>query len=221
MRARALERGWEVIGVEADIYGGADELRRRPQFQAITRHVGAGSVDIVLFYEPGRMARDMGYAFITLELCESNGAQLHFVTREYEPKSDGRLTPQGKLMLSVDVFGNEYERDQKMERARRAKKEMADNGEVIPLGLPAYGYIKQDHGKQGPRYDEDDPPGQRRLRGAADRARARRRSERGRGGPAPLHGRLSPPLHLRRRLGCRRVTGLWYERLSTQRRETP
>ncbi|HEV8637920.1 MAG TPA: recombinase family protein [Chloroflexota bacterium] len=153
MRARALERGWRVVGVEADIYSGADELRRRPQFHAISRAVAQRSADVVLFYEPGRMARDMGYAFITLELCESNGAQLHFVTREYERRPDGRLTPQGKLMLSVDVFGNEYELGQKMERAARAKNDMAEAGELIPVGLPPIGYVKVDRGRQGDRYD--------------------------------------------------------------------
>jgi galactonate dehydratase len=36
------------------------------------------------------------------------------------------------------------------------------------------------------------------------------RYPRWRGGPAPLRGRLPPPLHVRRRPGRRRLSDLWY-----------
>src|SRR4051794_10172584 len=87
MRQHCTERGYEVVDTLADAHSGAD-LWNRPQFKAISKYLQARAVEVVLFYENGRMARDQAYAFIVLELCERHGARLEFVLRDYE-RGDG------------------------------------------------------------------------------------------------------------------------------------
>src|SRR5262245_11770450 len=118
MRRRCAERGYVVAGVLADAESGA-VLWERPQFIELSRRVQAGEVDVVMFYEASRLARDQAYSFIVLETCQRNGARLEFVLRDPERHADGRMTRNGKLLFGFEAWKAEGERDDILERTQR------------------------------------------------------------------------------------------------------
>src|SRR5262245_50427408 len=163
MRRHCAERGWTVAGVLADAHSGAS-LWERPQFKALSARVQAASVDRVLFYETGRLARDQAYAFIVLELCERFGVRLEFVLRDYDRRDDGRLSTLGRFLFGAEAFVAEKERHDILERTSRGKSARIAAGTLIAQGRPPYGYRRVEIVIAEPKWSEAGERLRRQLR---------------------------------------------------------
>lgn len=163
MRERCAALGWEVAGVLPDAYSGAS-LWERPQFKELSARIHAGTADVVLFYEPGRLARDQAYSFIVLELCERLGVRLDFVLREYDRDPDGRISTDGRVSFGLDGYFAEKERKAILRRTAEAKARKYADGELMAQGRPPYGYRRV-----------EEETGEAKWNAAGERVRRRRR----------------------------------------------
>jgi len=106
----------------------------RPGLERLRDLVAQGLIEIVLCYEPDRLARKYAYQVLLLEEFARGGAEVRFV--------HGRQagTPEDELLLQFQGMIAEYERAQIIERTRRGKLHRARTGMVNVLSNAPYGY---------------------------------------------------------------------------------
>lgn len=106
----------------------------RPGLSALRREVRSGTVDLVVVYDPDRLARNLSHQLILTEEIEKHGVRLEFVNFEW------KNTPEGKLFYSLRGAVAEYEREKIKERVLRGKRQKALQGGIVSVPR-AYGYV--------------------------------------------------------------------------------
>ena len=105
----------------------------RPALDALRDKVAEGMLDVVLVYDPDRLARNYLYQMLLVEEFERHNCRLHFVRCPI-----GR-TPDEQLLLQMQGVIAEYERAKIRERTRRGKLHRMRNGELV-TGRRTFGY---------------------------------------------------------------------------------
>lgn len=146
-RKFATARGYTVA--EAHIYrevhtGG--ELWERPQLTAMREAVRRGEVRAVIAYAVDRLSREQAHLFILDDEATRAGAELLFVTEEFDK------TPVGKMVRGVKAFAAEIEREKIKERTLRGKRATVEKGRPLRGPMPLYGYTWR---ADGSGYDPD------------------------------------------------------------------
>jgi site-specific DNA recombinase len=136
-RAFCAERGDQVVGLFSDVYTGA-KYRERPGLSALRERVRAGEVDVVVAYALDRLSRNQAHLAILAEEIEDHGAQLAFVTEDFEDSAVGRF------IRSAKSFAAEIEREKIAERTARGRLARVQSGKLIPGPRPLYGYRWRD-----------------------------------------------------------------------------
>ncbi|MFZ5767416.1 MAG: recombinase family protein, partial [Bacillota bacterium] len=90
-------------------------------------------VDLVVVYDPDRLARNLSHQLLLTEEFEQAGVRLEFVDFEW------RDTPEGKLFYSLRGAIAEYEKEKIKERTVRGKRQKARQGGIMSVPR-AYGY---------------------------------------------------------------------------------
>ena len=94
----------------------------RPGIERVRQLLSRGLVDVVLAYAVDRLSRSQIHIAVLLDDIEKVGANLEFVTEDFEN------TPVGRLILNVRAFAGEVEREKIAERTMRGKRERARSG---------------------------------------------------------------------------------------------
>jgi DNA invertase Pin-like site-specific DNA recombinase len=113
-------------------YSGA--ILVRPGLERLRDLAAEGQIDAALVYSPDRLSRKYAYQILLSEELSRCGVELIFL------KAPAGATPEDQLLLQFQGMIAAYERAQIVERCRRGKKHMAQQGGVNVLSGAPYGY---------------------------------------------------------------------------------
>ena len=134
-RQYARELGYTVAEehVRRETHSGA-ELWERPHLTQIRKTIKAGEVDALIAYAVDRLSREQAHLYILDDECDRAGAELLFVTEQFDK------TPVGKMIRSVKGFAAELEREKIRERMMRGMQSRIQAGKLPGTARPIYGY---------------------------------------------------------------------------------
>lgn len=113
--------------------GVSGEALDRPALNVLREALRAQVPDVVIMYDPDRMARKLSIQLLLTEEITKAGAQLEFV------RFDWQDTPDGRLFYALRGAIAEYEREKILERTVRGKKAKVAAGGIINRPR-TYGY---------------------------------------------------------------------------------
>jgi site-specific DNA recombinase len=131
-RERAIELGASKVQEYAD-EGVSGSLLDRPGLAALRRAVRAKAIDLVVVYDPDRLARRLAYQLLITDEIEASGAKLEFVNFEW------RNTPEGQLFYALRGAVAQYEKEKIRERTMAGRRQKAKEGKM-PNAYCPYGY---------------------------------------------------------------------------------
>lgn len=131
-RKCALELGAGHIEEFVDD-GYSAEFIERPHLTKLREAVKSKKFDLVVFYDPDRMARNLMHQLIIAEEIDKSGAELKFVAVNYDQ------SPDGKFMFGIRGLLAQLEKEKIKERTMRGKRGKAAKGMVISDAKP-FGY---------------------------------------------------------------------------------
>ena len=107
----------------------------RPGIERLRFLLRQGSVDMIVAYAVDRLSRNQNHIGVLFDEVEQAGAQLQFVTENFEDTATGRF------ILAARAFIGEVEREKIAERTMRGKAERARSGKIPQgTGKGCYGY---------------------------------------------------------------------------------
>ena len=134
-RESAESQGFAVSEefIYRETWSGADI--ERPELTRLRNDVKANKVHAVFVHHLDRWSRNPLHALMLVEELQSAGVQLHFVNGTLED------TPEGHLILYVQGFAGQHERERFIERTKLGKDAVARSGR-LPTGTGAglFGY---------------------------------------------------------------------------------
>jgi site-specific DNA recombinase len=113
--------------------GYSGEFLDRPGIEQLRAGLRSKSFDIVICYDPDRLARKLAHQLILTDEIEKSGAKLQFVNVTFEQ------SPEGKLFYSIRGAVAEFEKEKIRERTTGGKKRKALGGKLTFMDKP-YGY---------------------------------------------------------------------------------
>lgn len=113
--------------------GYSAEFIERPELTRLREAVKVKKFNLVVFYDPDRMARNLMHQLIIAEEIDKSGAELKFVVVNYDQ------SPDGKFMFGIRGLLAQLEKEKIKERTMRGKRGKATNGKVISDTKP-FGY---------------------------------------------------------------------------------
>ncbi len=144
IRAYCAERGWQVDEREfqRETHTGA-ELFERPALTRLREAIKAKRIDAVVCYAVDRLSRDPYHLALLITEAEHAGVAIHFVTETLD------ATPIGRLILQVQGFAAQMEREKLRERSMRGKRAILHAGRLVGSGTHLYGYRNdKEHGRR-------------------------------------------------------------------------
>ncbi|SFM14348.1 recombinase family protein [Pelosinus propionicus] len=123
-RVKANEFGaTEIIEFIDDGYSG--EYLDRPAMNNLRSEVSEKKINLVMVYDPDRLARNLAHQLIITDEIEKSGAQLKFVSVTFERSAEG------KLFYSLRGAVAEFEKAKILERSLRGKKGKLKTGKLL------------------------------------------------------------------------------------------
>ncbi len=122
--------------IEAEIYkddGYSGEFLERPALERLRNGLYGKSINHVIVYDPDRLSRKLSHMLLLADEIKTAGAELHFITGDYDASSEG------KLFFSLRGAIAEFEKDKIRERTVRGKRSKALSGKLT-YNDKAYGY---------------------------------------------------------------------------------
>jgi site-specific DNA recombinase len=131
-RQKASELGaTKFVEFIDDGYSG--EYIDRPALTQLRDALEKEEFDMVVIYDPDRLARNLAHQLIITDEIEKSGAKLLFVSVTFEE------SPEGKLFYSMRGAISAYEKEKIKERTTRGKKGKARQGKLVNNGH-CFGY---------------------------------------------------------------------------------
>jgi DNA invertase Pin-like site-specific DNA recombinase len=124
--ALAERNGWELGDVYTDNDLSAYTGKRRPEYARLCADIEAGTVDVVLAWDPDRLHRSPSELETFIDLIESSGARVATVNSGEVDLSSAS----GRMTARVVGAVARHESEHKSERLRRKHVELAENGKV-------------------------------------------------------------------------------------------
>lgn len=131
-RQKASELGASKF-VEFIDDGYSGEYIDRPALTQLRDALERKEIDMVVIYDPDRLARNLAHQLIITDEIEKSGAKLLFVSVTFEE------SPEGKLFYSMRGAISAYEKEKIKERTTRGKKGKARQGKLVNNGR-CFGY---------------------------------------------------------------------------------
>jgi site-specific DNA recombinase len=156
LRSAAKARGYFLdSSMEFIDDGYSGSYLDRPALNRLREAVAAGEVDVILIYDPDRLARNLVHQLVLCESFEKAGVVCQFITAEFQDSPEGRMFFQMK-----GVFAD-YERTKFLDRTRRGRLQKARQG-FVSGGWVSYGYryIRKKPGEKGGSYEVNGPEAQ-------------------------------------------------------------
>ena len=133
--ALAESKGYEVpeTGIYREVWSGSD--LHRPVLDVMLEDVERGKAEAVCIYNPVRLGREPLYNSMIYARLRGAGAKVLFVDGSMED------TPEGRLVLYVQGYAGQQERNQFVTRAMATKKAAAKAGRMpVGTGVGLFGY---------------------------------------------------------------------------------
>jgi DNA invertase Pin-like site-specific DNA recombinase len=111
-------------------------IERRPGLQAIVELADAGAIDVVVYHESSRLARDEELAQWLINRLERRSVRLVNMAK---PDVDYR-TSDGRFLFALDSTLDAYYRRKIGEHIRKGKSELFERG--LPVGMLPFGYSR-------------------------------------------------------------------------------
>ena len=132
LRERVRERGYTVAGEFIDDGWSGGSLER-PALTRLRDAVGQGMVELVLVYDPDRLARDLADLLLLDKEFQKGGVRLETITTEIDGSPEGRMFFQFKGAFA------EYERAIIRRRTMEGRRRKAKEGKLVnPRNLPRW-----------------------------------------------------------------------------------
>jgi len=131
-REKAQKMGATVIEEFLDNESGA--FLERPGLERLRHALKQKYFDIVITKSPDRLSRNITHQLILREEIIKSGAELKFLTFEWQN------TPDGRLLMNVQGVISDYEREVIRERTMMGRRSKVLAGK-IPLNSHVYGYL--------------------------------------------------------------------------------
>ena len=128
-------RGWDVVGVEADISISGYSGKTRPAWERVLDMIRAGQVDVVVAWHMDRMTRSMLDLEKLILLSEEHGVGISTVTGDIDLTTDV-----GRMVARILAAVARAEVERKGARQRRANEQRAAQGIPWRTGFRAFGY---------------------------------------------------------------------------------
>ena len=139
----ATELGAAVVADFADNDSGAEwDL---PGLNALLDAARRHEFDVLLVYDPDRLARNMAKQLVIEEELKRSGVMIQYVTLRLGDSAEDRLLKNVRASIS------EYEREKIRMRTARGRREKAERGQVVGTGPAPYGY-RYLHNEKGRAY---------------------------------------------------------------------
>lgn len=129
--ARARELGATIVRVFRDVCTGS--VLERPGLSELRELVRLRGIDLLVCYDPDRLARNLSHQLLLTEEMDRLGVVLEFVNFEW------KNTPEGRLFYSLRGAIAEYEKEKIRERSARGKIKKAREGKLTH-DPKAFGY---------------------------------------------------------------------------------
>lgn len=133
-KRKAVELGATDFLFYEDSGFGGDDIERPglTEFrEAVRQEIG----NLVVIYDPDRLARKLSHQLLLTEEIEKAGLPLYFVNSDYKD------TPEGKLFYSMRGAFAEYEKEKIKERTERGKKTKLKKGGFVAVPSQTFGFI--------------------------------------------------------------------------------
>jgi site-specific DNA recombinase len=131
-RRYADELGATVVGEYTDQDSGAEwDL---PQLNAMLDAAKRHAFDVLIVYDPDRLARSMAKQLVLEEELKRYGVSIQYVGLRLGDSAEDRLLKNVRASIA------EYEREKTRMRSQRGQREKAERGQVVGAGPAAYGY---------------------------------------------------------------------------------
>lgn len=131
-REKARELGATVIEEFVDNESGA--FLERPGLEKLRHALKQKYFDVVITKSPDRLSRNITHQLILTEEILKSGAQLKFLTFDWQN------TPEGRLLMNMQGVISDYEREVIRERTMMGRRAKVLAGK-IPLNSHVYGYF--------------------------------------------------------------------------------
>lgn len=113
--------------------GYSGEFLDRPALDRLREELRQGIIKNIIVYDPDRLSRNLTNQLLIADDIEKSGAQLMFVTGDYD------CSPEGRLFFSIRGAISAFEKAKIRERTLRGKRAKARQGK-IPINNNPYGF---------------------------------------------------------------------------------
>jgi site-specific DNA recombinase len=114
----------DADSVEEFIDSGSGEFLERPAMDALRAKLKQKAFDVVICYDPDRLARNLAHQLIITDEIEKSGAELKFVSVTFE------RSPEGKLFYSIRGAISSFEKEKIRERTMRGMRGKIAKGKL-------------------------------------------------------------------------------------------
>jgi len=126
----AQESGLKIVGSHNDCLSGITPMRDRPGLMAAYNDAIKHEAKLLIVWDEDRLVRDtLIYAKMRQRLDEV-GIKIDFVL------GGSTLSENDKIITTIKTTFASHEREQFLERTKRAKKRIASNGKVLVFDRP-------------------------------------------------------------------------------------
>lgn len=123
-------------------YSGGD--LDRPALSRLRDAARKGEIELVLVYDPDRLARKLAHQIILAEELEKARVRLEFITTPTDN------TPEGRMFFNLKGVFAEYEKEKIRERTLRGRRQKAREGFIVGGRTPyGYRYVGKPEGEEG------------------------------------------------------------------------
>ncbi len=135
LRERCEREGWVVVReyVGAGESAFTNDMRKRESIRELTRDASQGLFDVLLVHDLSRFARDEELGFAVFNLLAGHGVELVNASNDVDYR-----TPEGRMMLSIDLGLNSYWSRKMSFHIRKSKRERFELG--LHVGDAPFGY---------------------------------------------------------------------------------
>lgn len=133
-RKKAIAEGWSLVMEPIRESHTGFELWQRKKLERIRELIRRREIDVLLCYDPDRLAREQAHVGILYEEPERNGVAIKYVTVDFDN------SPLGKFIRNALAFAAELEREKIRARTWRAITAQAENGRRLAGCKARYGY---------------------------------------------------------------------------------
>lgn len=137
-RKLAELRGWDVVGVEADISISGYSGKTRPGWNRVLDMIRGGEVEVVIAWHMDRMTRSMLDLEKLILLADEHGVGISTVTGDIDLTTDV-----GRMVARILAAVARAEVERKGARQKRANEQRARKGEFRSSGFRPFGYTME------------------------------------------------------------------------------